>query len=116
MKRLALGLIFLFLVIVDASAATRFWVGGTGTWDSSTTTNWSASTGGAGGASVPGSSDTVTFDGASGGGVVTVNFGGTITLQSLTTGAFTGTLDFSVNNNSVTLTTGNGFNNSGTGT
>jgi hypothetical protein len=53
---------------------------------------------------VPGSSDTVTFDGGSGGGTVTVNFGGTITIQSLTCGTFTsGTLDFSVNNNSVTL-------------
>lgn len=95
--------------------ASRFWVLGTGTWDAVTTTNWAASTGGAGGQSVPGSADTVTLDGSSGGGTVTVNFGGTITLQQLTCGAFTGTLDFSVNNNSVTLTT-SGFSGTGSAT
>mgnify|MGYP000104858425 CR=1 FL=1 len=84
--------------------ASRFWVGGTGTWDAVTTTNWSATSGGAGGASVPGSADTVTFDGASGGGTVTVNFGGLITIQQLDCSAFTGTLDFATNNNSITLT------------
>lgn len=91
--------------------ATRFWVGGTGTWDASTTTNWSASTGGAGGASVPGASDTVTLDGASGGGTVTVNT--TVNISTLAMGAFTGTLDFSANNNNVTSTVISG---SGTGT
>jgi len=96
--------------------ASRFWVGGTGTWDSSTTTHWAATTGGAGGQSVPGSADTVTFDGSSGGGTVTVNFGGTITVQSITCGAFTGTLDFSANNNSVTLSAATGLNNNGSGT
>jgi len=91
--------------------ASRFWIGGTGAWDSSTTTNWSSSSGGTGGASVPGSSDTVTFDGSSGGGTVTVNTNFTVT--SITMGAFTGTLDFSANNNSPTMTT---FSCSGTGT
>ncbi len=42
--------------------ATRYWVLGSGTWDSSTITNWSTSSGGAGGASVPGSGDSVIFD------------------------------------------------------
>ena len=46
--------------------ASRFWVGGSGNWDASTTTNWSATSGGAGGASVPTSADSVTFDGNSG--------------------------------------------------
>jgi hypothetical protein len=40
--------------------ADRYWVGGTGTWDA-TTTNWSATNGGAGGASVPTASDDVFF-------------------------------------------------------
>lgn len=44
------------------AATTRYWVGGTGTWDASTTTNWSTSSGGAGGASVPTSLDAVVFD------------------------------------------------------
>ncbi|MCP1832846.1 hypothetical protein [Bradyrhizobium sp. USDA 4545] len=98
--------------------ASRFWVGGTGTWDSSTTTHWAASSGTTGGQSVPGSSDTVTLDGSSGGGTVTLNFGGTITIQSLTMGAFTGTFDNSVNNNPITMSLvgGTAFNLSGSAT
>lgn len=46
--------------------AARFWVGGSGTWDNSSTTNWSATSGGAGGASAPTTADTVTFDANSG--------------------------------------------------
>jgi hypothetical protein len=42
--------------------ADRYWVLGTGTWDSTSTTNWSASSGGTGGASVPTASDNVYFD------------------------------------------------------
>ena len=42
--------------------ATRYWVGGAGTWDATTTTNWSASSGGAGGASAPTSADNVIFN------------------------------------------------------
>jgi hypothetical protein len=91
--------------------ANRFWVGGTGTWNGSSTANWASTSGGASGQSVPGSADTVTFDASSGGGVVTVNTNFTIT--SLTMGAFTGTLDFSANNNSPTMGT---FSGTGTGT
>jgi hypothetical protein len=42
--------------------ADRYWVGGSGTWDATTTTNWSANSGGAGGASAPTSADNVIFD------------------------------------------------------
>lgn len=94
--------------------AARFWVGGTGTWDASDTTHWASSSNGAGGQSVPGSADSVTFDGSSGGGTVTVNT--TVTVTSITCGAFTGTLDFSANNNNVTLSGTTGFVGSGTGT
>ncbi|MGX9145932.1 hypothetical protein [Mesorhizobium sp. 128a] len=95
--------------------ASRFWVGGSGAWDASTTTHWAAVTNGAGGQTVPGSADTVTLDGSSGGGTVTVNT--TVTVQSIACGAFTGTLDFSANNNNVTLSaSNNAFNASGTGT
>src|SRR5688572_1536024 len=52
--------------------AARFWVGGTGTADLADTTHWAATSGGAGGQSVPGSADTVTFDGSSGSGTVTI--------------------------------------------
>jgi hypothetical protein len=90
--------------------ATRFWVGGTGTWDAADTTHWAASSNGAGGQSVPGAGDTVTFDGSSGGGTVTVNVNFSVT--SVTMGAFTGTLTFATNNNSPTMAT---FSCSGTG-
>jgi len=51
-------------VILTAApaAVTRYWVGGTATWTATNTTNWSASSGGAGGASVPTSVDAVVFD------------------------------------------------------
>ena len=42
--------------------ADRYWILGTGTWDATSTTNWSTSSGGAGGASVPTASDNVFFD------------------------------------------------------
>lgn len=46
--------------------ASRYWVGGNGTWNSSNTTNWSTSSGGSGGASVPTSADAAVFDANSG--------------------------------------------------
>lgn len=46
--------------------ANRFWVGGSGTWDNVSTANWSATSGGAGGASAPTSVDDVFFDANSG--------------------------------------------------
>ena len=42
--------------------ADRYWVGGAGTWNATTTTNWSATSGGAGGASAPTSADNVIFN------------------------------------------------------
>jgi len=46
--------------------ATYFWVGGSGTWDNSSTANWATSTGGAGGNGPPLAADTVNFDANSG--------------------------------------------------
>jgi hypothetical protein len=42
--------------------ANRFWVGGNGNWNVTDTTNWSTTSGGAGGASAPTSADNVIFD------------------------------------------------------
>ena len=42
--------------------ANRFWVGGTAAWDATVGTKWSATSGGAGGASVPTVADDVFFD------------------------------------------------------
>lgn len=64
--------------------ADRYWVGGTGTWDTTLTTNWSASTGGSGGASVPTSSDNVIFDQAA---TYTVTMTGAIRCLSFTVSA-----------------------------
>lgn len=91
--------------------AARFWVGGTGTWDASDTTHWASSSNGAGGQSVPGSGDTVTFDGSSGGGTVTVATN--VNVTSIAMGAFGGTLDFATNDNTVNLVS---WNNNGSGT
>lgn len=112
-----------------AFAVNCFWVGGTGTWDGTNTggggaggIKWASATGGGTActatsgpaAGVPGPSDTATFDANSGGGTITGSPTGTgLTLTTLTTGAFTGTLDFSVSNPSLTIST---WDNSGTGT
>lgn len=53
--------------------ATRYWVGGTGTWDSTSTTNWSTTSGGAGGASAPLATDDVVIDNNSGTGTCTTD-------------------------------------------
>jgi hypothetical protein len=42
--------------------ADRYWVGGAGTWDATSTVHWSATSGGAAGASAPTSADNVIFD------------------------------------------------------
>lgn len=42
--------------------ADRYWVGGTGTWNDTSTTVWSTTSGGSSGASVPTSADNVFFD------------------------------------------------------
>lgn len=112
-----------------ADAASCFWVGGSATWDTTNTggggaggIKWASATGGAspcaggGTGGSPSSGDDVTFDGSSGGGTVTVNFGGPITIIALTAGSYTGTLDFATNNNSITLTGTGGVNVSGAGT
>jgi hypothetical protein len=81
--------------------AARFWVGGTGTWDAADTTHWAATSGGAGGQSVPGVADNVTIDASSGAGTITVNTN--VAVISITCGAMGMTLDFATNNNTVTL-------------
>jgi len=75
--------------------ADRYWVGGTGNWDGSTTTNWSASSGGAGGASVPTSADNVFFDANSdAGGTFTVTLTTTANCLDLTVSGLDNTMTF----------------------
>jgi hypothetical protein len=71
--------------------ADRYWVGGAGTWDGTNTTNWSTSSGGSGGASVPTSADNVFLDANSGGGSVSCSFPSAV-CASLNVTGFTGSL------------------------
>lgn len=108
-----------------AEAAARFAICSvTCTWDGASTAMWSTTSGGGTGASVPGSGDAVTLDVNTcvGGVTCTITVNTNFSIQSLTTGACTASttgcvLDFSVNNNNVTIGgANNGWNNSGTGT
>ena len=72
--------------------ANRYWVGGDGTWNSTDTTHWSATSGGAGGASAPTSGDSAYFDASS--GVAVVTLGETVTCNAVIATGFTGTLAF----------------------
>lgn len=69
--------------------AARFWVGGTGTWDATAGSKWATTSGGAGGATVPGSLDDVYFDALSTG---TVTIPGSAQCQILNCTGFTGTI------------------------
>lgn len=84
--------------------AARFWVGGTGTWDATTTANWSATSGGASGASVPGAADDVTIDSSF---TVTTNYNVSVISVTINAAAATlslgGTLTCS---GAITLTAG----------
>jgi len=90
--------------------ATYYWVGGTGTWNNTSTLNWSNTSGGADGFGPPTSSDTVIFDGGSSPGstswIVTVastaTSASTTIQESPRTGRFYFTLSLS---GSPTLTT-----------
>ena len=56
--------------------ANRYWVGGTGTWDGTNTANWSATSGGAGGASIPTDGDSIYFNSSSSSSSYSVTFDG----------------------------------------
>lgn len=77
----------------------RFWVGGSGTWDTTSTTNWSTTRGGAGGASVPTINDSVYFTATS---TFTVTCTGALTCQSLNVEGGGGVITF-VNGTSPTF-------------
>ena len=81
--------------------AFRYWVGGSGTWNTTSTTNWSATSGGAAGASVPTSVDSVVFDTASAAGSYTVTISGAVVCAVLNAAR-------AVNLNSVTTTLATG--------
>jgi fibronectin-binding autotransporter adhesin len=81
--------------------ANRYWVGGTGTWNTSSTTNWSASSGGASGSSVPTAADSVFFDQA---GTYTVTMTGALLCLDITVSA--GTVTFATGTTPTLAVTG----------
>lgn len=88
--------------------ANRFWVGGTDNWNGTAGTKWSTTSGGAGGAAEPTSSDDVFFDGNSGINTITV-VTSTRSCNSLNFTGFTGTFTGSGNltiSGSITLVSG----------
>lgn len=78
----------------------RYWVGGTATWNATAGTKWSTTSGGAGGASAPGTADDVYFDAASGSGLVKF---GTSICKSLNFTGFTGTLQHDSAGSTLTI-------------
>jgi len=93
--------------------AAKFMISSSGaTWNNTNDAIWSTSSGGGNDTTHPVAGDTVTLDAASGGGTVTV--AADLAMTSITMGAFTGTLDFSANNNNITLSSA--FDGSGAGT
>lgn len=89
--------------------ATYFWVGGSGTWNTTSATNWAITSGGTGGAGVPTAADAVVLDVAS--GAVTVTLGENVSVLTFNASAFTGTLAFStfkivVTGNNTTIVRG----------
>lgn len=63
--------------------ANRFWRGGNGTWNTTSTTNWSTTSGGTGGATVPTAIDDVFFNAASGTGNYTLTIGSNVVCRSI---------------------------------
>ena len=97
------------------SASPRYWVGGSASWDGTAGSKWAYTSGGAGGASVPDSTNPVYFDASSGASTVTISSGNTGAGDLIFTG-FTGTLAGSTAINiSGILTMGSGMTNSYTG-
>ena len=84
-----------------AQAANRFWVAATArNWNS--TAGWSATSGGVGGASIPGAADVVIFDG---GGLGNCTMNVTVSIRSLTVNAgYTGNISQGANSITISRT------------
>jgi hypothetical protein len=91
---------FFFAFSTDTFAANRYWVGSTDGANFNSSANWSTTSGGAGGASVPGSADVAIFDT---GKLTNSALSSSVTLSGLQ--LFTGyTKTLSTGANSITIT------------
>jgi hypothetical protein len=88
--------------------ASRYWVGGTDSWDTTAGTKWATTSGGTGGASVPGFSDDVYFDSNST-GTVTLSTLNDTPCRSLDIKNFAGTFAYNASPTAIGL-----YNNGGT--
>lgn len=93
----------------------RYWVGGTASWDGTPGTKWAATSGGVGGASIPGPNDDVFFDAASTGTVTiaAINNGARSINCTGFAGTITGTGGLTVGG-SITLSAGMTYSHTGT--
>lgn len=99
MRKIFLIYFFCLLHVISFCAA-RFWVGGgsSANWNAVTPTNWSATSGGSNNASVPTSSDDVTFDGAGATGNTSCTItAGASTLSLTFTSGYTATITINAN-------------------
>ncbi|MGE0587498.1 MAG: T9SS type A sorting domain-containing protein [Cyclobacteriaceae bacterium] len=85
-------IVFIFLIFITSGAfGQRYWVASaTGNWNN--TANWSTTSGGAGGASVPGAADQVFFNGA-GGSNGNCNLDVAPTVAGISVNGYSGTID-----------------------
>ena len=81
------------LTYSTVAQSTYYWVGGSGTWDTTTKTNWASTSGGTGGAGVPNANDNVIFNSSSGASPTITLAGGTC--LNITVTAPNGTMTFS---------------------
>jgi len=84
--------------------ADKYWVGGTGTWNTTLTTNWRTTSGGSTVAAVPTAADNVIFDSNSG-GTFTVTMTGALACLSFTVSA--GTVTFALGTTPTLSVAGN---------
>jgi len=77
------------IAVTAPAGNVRYWVGGSATWDATAGSKWATSSGGAGGASVPTSTDNVFFDGNSSG---TCTLSASSVCNNLDCTGFTGTI------------------------
>ena len=84
------------LSVLLLEATDLYWVGGTGTWDASSNTNWAITSGGTGSAGIPKLGTNVYFDSASDlGGIFTVTISTGATCKDLTVSGLDQTMTLS---------------------
>lgn len=122
MKKILLSIFLLLIGILPVNATAKFLIACTTacTWDNTNDAIWSLSSGGANNTTHPVAADTVTLDAntCTAGVTCTITVNATISITSLTMGTCTASttgciLDFSANDNNITMQT---FSGTGTGT